>query len=428
MGASLHIPPIQAVHGPRRRTIFWMKNTLATAPTDTVQPEPGVVFPVLGAISLTHLLNDMMQSVLLAIYPVLQGRFDLSFAQVGVITLAFQFSSSLLQPVVGRLTDRRPMPYSLPIGMGFTFCGLLLLSQAWNFPLVVLAATLVGAGSSVFHPESSRVARMASAGHHGLAQSIFQVGGNIGSSIGPLLAALLIVPHGQESVAWVSLAALAGICILCGVSRWYAANLSSVRGRASLRQTDTGLSARQVRGAVSILMLLIFSKYFYLASLSSYFTFYLIDRFGLDIQQAQYSLFVFLAGVATGTLVGGPVGDRIGRKRVIWGSILGTAPFSLALPYANLHWTLILAFCAGVMIASAFPAIIVYAQELMPGKTGTVSGLFFGLAFGMGGIGAAALGRLADATSIAFVYHLCAFLPLLGLAAFFLPDTRRRTV
>nr|WP_066458844.1 MFS transporter [Castellaniella caeni] len=408
-----------------------MKNTLAPASSASLaQPDAAasrqqVAFPVLGAISITHLLNDMMQSVLLAIYPVLQGRFDLSFVQVGFITLAFQFSSSLLQPLVGRFTDRRPLPYSLPIGMGFTCCGLLLLSQAWNFPLVVLAATLVGAGSSVFHPESSRVARMASAGQHGLAQSIFQVGGNIGSSIGPLLAALLIVPRGQGSVAWVSLAALAGICILLGVSRWYAANLTSSRGRSSLRKTDNGLSSRQVRAALAVLLLLIFSKYFYLAGLNSYFTFFLIDRFGLDIQQAQYSLFIFLAGVATGTLVGGPVGDRIGRKRVIWGSILGTAPFSLALPYANLHWTLILVFCAGVMIASAFPAIIVYAQELMPGKTGTVSGLFYGLAFGMAGIGAAVLGKLADVTSITFVYHVCAFLPLLGLAAFFLPDMRQ---
>ncbi|WP_417250860.1 MFS transporter [Castellaniella sp.] len=410
-----------------------MKTTFASsAAAPMIRPEPpaaqpGVAFPVLGAISFTHLLNDMMQSVLLAIYPVLQGRFDLSFVQVGLITLAFQFSSSLLQPLVGRFTDRKPLPYSLPIGMSFTCGGLLLLSQAWSFPLVVLAATLVGAGSSVFHPESSRVARMASAGHHGLAQSIFQVGGNIGSSIGPLLAALLIVPRGQGSVAWVSLAALLGICILIGVSRWYAANLTSVRGRSSLGKVDNGLADRQVRGALMILLLLIFSKYFYLAGLNSYFTFFLMDRFGLDIQQAQYSLFVFLAGVATGTLVGGPVGDRIGRKRVIWGSILGTAPFSLALPYVNLQWTLILVFCAGVMIASAFPAIIVYAQELMPGKTGTVSGLFYGLAFGMAGIGAAVLGKLADLTSIAFVYHLCAYLPLLGLAAFFLPDMRHQS-
>lgn len=400
-------------------------NPAATASTVGTNKDNKVVYPILGAISVTHLLNDMMQSVLLAIYPVLQGIFTLSFVQVGIITLAFQFSSSLLQPLVGRFTDRRPLPYSLPMGMGFTFCGLLLLSQAWNFYMVVIAATLVGAGSSVFHPESSRVARMASAGHHGLAQSIFQVGGNIGSSTGPLLAAFLIVPHGQKSVAWVSIAALTGICILFFVSRWYAANLTSSRGRKSLGKVDNGLSTRQVKSALIVLLILIFSKYFYLAGINSYFTFFLIDRFDVSIQQAQYSLFVFLAGVATGTLVGGPVGDRIGRKSVIWGSILGTAPFSLALPYVNLQWTLILVFCAGVMIASAFPAIIVYAQELMPGKTGTVSGLFYGLAFGMGGIGAAALGKLADTTSIAFVYHVCAFLPLLGLAAVFLPNLRR---
>jgi len=404
-----------------------MKEPLAISPAATMpRASAGVAYPVLGAISVTHMLNDMMQSVLLAIYPILQGKFSLTFVQVGLITLAFQFSASLLQPLVGLLTDKRPMPYSLPTGMGFTFCGLILLSIAGSFPVVVLAATLVGMGSSVFHPESSRVARMASSGRHGLAQSIFQVGGNIGSSIGPLLAALLIVPHGQASIAWVSLAALAGIFILVMVGRWYAANLGGVRGRAgSLRKTETTLSRHQVGSAVSILLVLIFSKYFYLAGITSYFTFYLMDRFGLPIQQAQVSLFVFLAGVATGTMIGGPIGDRIGRKRVIWGSILGAAPFTLLLPYANLQWTLILVFCAGAMIASAFPAIVVYAQELMPGKTGTVSGLFFGFAFGMGGIGAALLGKLADTTSIEFVYHVCSYLPLLGLAAFFLPDMRR---
>lgn len=405
-----------------------MKEPLATSPAVSAPPASGsrVAYPVLGAISVTHMLNDMMQSVLLAIYPILQGNFQLTFVQIGLITLAFQFSASLLQPFVGLLTDKRPMPYSLPIGMGFTFCGLILLSMAGSFPVIVLAATLVGIGSSVFHPESSRVARMASAGQHGLAQSIFQVGGNIGASIGPLLAALLIVPHGQRSIAWVSLAALAAILILIMVGRWYAANLGGARGRAgSLRKTDTSWTRGQVGGAISILLLLIFSKYFYLAGLTSYFTFYLMDRFELPIQQAQISLFIFLAGVATGTMVGGPIGDRIGRKQVIWGSILGAAPFTLLLPYANLQWTLVLAFCAGVMIASAFPAIVVYAQELMPGRTGTVSGLFFGFAFGMGGIGAALLGKLADATSIGFVYHVCSYLPLLGLAAFFLPDTSR---
>lgn len=390
--------------------------------------DSGVAFGILGAISVSHLLNDMMQSVLLALYPLLKGNFSLSFAQVGVITLAFQFSSSLLQPVIGAFTDRSPKPYSLPVGMGFTLSGLLLLSQAWNFASVVAAATLIGIGSSVFHPESSRVARMASAGQHGLAQSIFQVGGNAGSSLGPLIAALLIVPFGQASVIWVSLAALAAMLILTRVSRWYAANLHGVRGRSSLGRTETGLSRRQVRSALVVLLVLIFSKYFYLAGLNSYLTFYLMHRFGLPIQSAQYCLFVFLFAVAVGTVVGGPVGDRIGRKRVIWGSILGVAPFALLLPYASLLWTIVLVFIIGLIIASAFSAILVYAQELVPGRTGMISGMFFGLAFGMAGIGAAALGSLADATSIEFVYKVCSFLPLLGLAAFMLPERRSRKV
>ncbi len=384
----------------------------------------GVAFGVLGAISVAHLLNDMMQSILLAIYPVLKGSFNLSFAQVGVITLAFQFSSSLLQPLIGHFTDKRPKPYSLPVGMGFTLLGLLLLSQAWNFPSVVVAASLIGMGSSVFHPESSRVARMASAGQHGLAQSIFQVGGNLGSSLGPLVAALIIVPFGQGSVAWFSLAALLAMLILFQVSRWYSYHLNSARGRSTLAKIDTGLTRRQVVRALAILLVLVFSKYFYLAGLNSYLTFYLMHRFGVSIQYAQYCLFVFLFAVALGTVVGGPVGDRIGRKRVILGSILGAAPFALMLPYANLFWTIALVFVIGIVIASAFSAILVYAQELAPGKTGTISGLFFGLAFGMAGIGAAALGALADATSIEFVYHVCAFLPLLGVAAFLLPNPR----
>ncbi len=394
--------------------------------TAQATPAPtGVVYGVLGAISVSHLLNDMMQSVLLALYPVLQGRFSLSFAEVGLITLAFQFSSSLLQPLIGFFTDKRPLPFSLPVGMGFTFTGLLLLSQAWNFHSVVAAAMLIGMGSSVFHPESSRVARMASAGRHGLAQSIFQVGGNIGSSIGPLLAALIIVPFGQRSVAWVSLAALLAMFILYHVSRWYSVNLTSVRGRKSLSKVDTGLTRKQVISALSVLLLLIFSKFFYLTGLNSYFTFYLMHHFGVSIQFAQYCLFVFLVGVAIGTITGGPIGDRIGRKRIIWGSILGAAPFTLLLPFVSLFWTIVLVFIIGVIIASAFPAIIVYAQELVPGKTGTISGLFFGLAFGMAGIGAAVLGMLADATSIEFVYHVCSFLPLLGIAAFLLPNTDR---
>ncbi|MEO6958640.1 MAG: MFS transporter [Burkholderiaceae bacterium] len=400
-------------------------NQVAT-PAIQATKAPGVAYRVLGAISVAHLLNDMMQSVLLALYPVLQGTFNLSFAQVGVITLAFQFSSSLLQPLIGSFTDKRPLPFSLPVGMGFTMAGLILLSQAWDFPSVVAAAMLIGTGSSVFHPESSRVARMASSGHHGLAQSIFQVGGNLGSSIGPLLAALFIVPFGQNGVAWISLAALLGMVILYRVSRWYSFNLTSVRGRSSLRKTDTGLAHSQVVVAFTILMVLVFSKFLYLSSLNSYFTFYLMHHFGLSIQNAQYCLFVFLLGVAVGTISGGPVGDRIGRKRIILGSILGAAPFTLILPFANLYWTVVLVFVIGVVIASAFPAIIVYAQELAPGRTGAVSGMFFGFAFGIAGIGAAALGMLADKTSIEFVYHVCAFLPLLGVVAFLLPDMKER--
>jgi len=397
----------------------------AAAPALKSSGTSGVAYGVLAAISVTHLLNDMMQSILLALYPVLKANFSLSFAQVGVITLAFQFSASMLQPLVGHITDKRPKPYSLPMGMGFTLVGLLLLSQAWNFASVIIAAALVGMGSSVFHPESSRVARMASAGQHGLAQSIFQVGGNLGSSLGPLLAALIIVPFGQGSVAWFSLAALAAIVILVRVSAWYSFHLNSARGRSSLAKADTGLTRKQILGALAVLLVLIFSKYFYTASLNSYLTFYVMHRFGVSVQDSQYCLFVFLLALALGTLIGGPVGDRIGRKRVIWGSILGTAPFALMLPFANLFWTIVLIFVIGVVIASAFSAILVYAQELMPGKTGTISGLFFGLGFGMGGIGAAALGALADVTSIEFVYQVCAFLPLLGVCAFLLPNERR---
>lgn len=389
-------------------------------------PKQGVAYGVLGAISVTHMLNDMIQSVLVAIYPILKGNFDLSFAQIGAITLAFQMSASMLQPLIGASTDRHPRPYSLPVGMSFTLMGLLLLSQASNFPSVLVAAVLIGMGSAVFHPESSRVARMASAGQHGLAQSIFQVGGNLGQSLGPLLAALIIVPHGQPSVVWFSLAALLAILILTQVSRWYSNNLTGVRGRSSLSKTETGLSRKQVKSALIVLLILIFSKYFYLAGLKSYLTFYLIDRFAVSIQYAQYCLFIFFLAVAVGTMVGGPLGDRIGRKYVIWGSILGAAPFALILPFANLFWTIGLVFVIGLVIASAFSAIIVYAQELIPGKTGMVSGLFFGLAFGMAGIGAAALGVLADATSIEFVYHVCAFLPLLGIVAVFLPDLKDR--
>jgi len=391
----------------------------ATAPA-----EPRTAFAVLGAISFSHLLNDMIQSLIVAIYPVLKSGFDLSFAQVGLITLTYQLTASLLQPLVGLASDRRPMPYSLPVGMGFTLCGLLLLAVAPNFTLLLVAAALVGTGSSVFHPESSRVARMASGGKHGLAQSLFQVGGNTGASLGPLLAAWIIVPHGRGSVAWFSLAALLAIAVLLRVSGWYRAH-HATRGAARRYHAHVTLSRNRVLLSLLILGLLIFSKYFYLASLSSYYTFYLIHRFGVSVQSAQTHLFVFLAAVAAGSLIGGPVGDRIGRKWVIWISILGVAPFSLLLPHADLFWTGMLSVVIGLVLSSAFSAILVYAQELLPGRVGMVSGLFFGFAFGMGGIGAAVLGAIADVRGIEYVYRLCAFLPLMGLITVFLPELDR---
>nr|WP_235577799.1 MFS transporter [Rhodanobacter sp. Root561] len=372
------------------------------------------------------MLNDMIQSLILAIYPLLKGSFHLSFAQVGLITLTFQLTASLLQPLVGMVTDKRPMPYSLPVGMGFTLCGLLLLAVAPNFPVLLLAVALVGTGSSVFHPESSRVARMASGGRHGLAQSLFQVGGNTGSSLGPLLAAWIIVPHGRGSVAWFSLAALLAIVVLLQVGRWYGRH-HVARSKSPSRHLDViALSRNQIIGALAILGLLIFSKYFYLASLSSYYTFYLIHKFGVSVQSAQVHLFVFLFAVAAGSLIGGPVGDRVGRKWVIWVSILGVAPFTLLLPHANLMWTGVLTVVIGLILASAFSAILVYAQELIPGRVGMISGLFFGFAFGMGGIGAAILGGLADTHGIEYVYGLCAYLPLMGLITVFLPSIEKR--
>lgn len=399
------------------------------APAAAPQPavaDPSTAFAVLGAISVAHLMNDMIQSILLAIYPMLKDSFSLSFAQIGLITLVYQLAASLLQPFIGFYTDRNPKPYSLPVGMGFTLAGLLLLSVAPSFGWLLVAAVLVGTGSSVFHPESSRVARMASGGRHGLAQSLFQVGGNVGSALGPLLAALFIIPHGQRSVAWFSLAALFGMVVLTGIGRWYAANRARLKPRARREGAGNGLTRNQVLGALGVLGLLVFSKYFYLASLNSYFTFYLIDKFALSVREAQLYLFLFLAAVAVGTVVGGPVGDRIGRKIVIWVSILGVAPFTLLLPYANLFWTGVLVVVIGVVLASAFSAIVVYAQELVPGKVGMIAGLFFGFAFGMGGLGAAALGKLADATSIGYVYQVCAYLPLLGIVAVLLPDVERK--
>ena len=379
------------------------------------------VYAILASISVCHLLNDMMQSLLPAIFPILKSSFGLDFAQIGLIALANQLTASLLQPVVGLYTDRRPRPYSLVAGMTFTLAGLLLLATTQTFGLLLVAAALVGVGSSVFHPESSRIARLASGGQHGFAQSFFQTGGNLGSSIGPLLAAFIVLPHGQRSIAWFSLAALAAITILWRVGRWYSQHQIAGAVRRSAAAAHT-LSRHQVWRAMAVLMALVFSKYVYLSSLASYFTFFLIHRFDLSVRSAQLHLFAFLAAVATGTFVGGPVGDRIGRKYVIWGSILGVLPFSLALPYANLFWTGVLSVLIGLILASAFSAILVYAQELVPGRVGLVSGLFFGFAFGIGGLGAAVLGEVADHAGIDLVYRVCSLLPAIGLLATFLPD------
>ncbi len=365
----------------------------------------------------------MMQSLLPAIYPILKSSFRLDFGQVGLITLTYQLTASLLQPLVGLYTDRRPQPYSLPVGMGFTLTGLFLLAIAPRFGILLCAAALMGMGSSVFHPESSRVARMASGGQLGLAQSVFQVGGNLGSSLGPLLAAFIVLPRGQSSVAWFSLAALLGIFVLINVGRWYKTH-ELTKSRSKHSREHAVLPRRTIVISLSVLVALIFSKYFYLASLTSYYTFYLMSKFHVTVQSAQIHLFLFLGAVAAGTIIGGPVGDRLGRKVVIWCSILGVLPFTLALPYANLFWTSVLSVVIGLILASAFSAILVYAQELLPGKVGMISGLFFGFAFGMAGVGAAVLGELADFTDIHFVYRVCSFLPVIGLLTAFLPDLR----
>lgn len=389
----------------------------AAPPADAVK----LHIRILGAISFSHFLNDMLQSLIVAIYPLLKGNYHLSFTQIGLITLAYQCTASLLQPLVGLYTDRRPQPYSLVVGMGFTLTGLLLLSQAHSFESILGAAALVGAGSSIFHPESSRVARMASGGRHGLAQSIFQVGGNGGTATGPLLAALIVLPFGQASLSWFAPVALLAILVLWQVGNWYSHQHRTQRHRPV---TKPPLSRNKIIGLMGLLMLLVVSKHFYLASLTSYFIFYLIHHFGVSVQSAQLHLFVFLAAVAVGTVLGGPIGDRIGRKRVILFSILGVAPFTLALPHVNLFWTGVLIIPIGFILASAFSAILVYAQELMPDKVGMVSGLFFGFAFGVGGLGAASLGRLADYAGIEFVYSVCAWLPLAGILALWLPDLR----
>ena len=388
-------------------------------------------FNLLGALSFSHFLNDMMQSLIVAIYPLLKGEFHLSFVQIGTITLTYQICASLLQPLIGIYTDKHPKPYSLSAGMGFTLVGIVTLAFAPNYTSVLAAAALIGAGSAIFHPESSRIARLASGGRHGLAQSIFQVGGNAGSAMGPLLAAWIILPQGQPSLAWFAIAAVVAIVVLARVGGWYKRQHIDRPKAAAISAAIAPVSPARVRWSIAVLVLLIFSKYFYVASITSYFSFYLIDRFHISVRSAQLHLFVFLLAMALGTLFGGPLGDRIGRKRVIWVSILGIAPFTLMLPYVDLMWVGILTFIIGLILSSAFSAIVVFAQELMPGNLGAVSGLFFGFAFGIGGIGAAVLGGLADQHGIQFVYRICAFLPLIGMVAAFLPNiehNNRRTV
>jgi FSR family fosmidomycin resistance protein-like MFS transporter len=383
-----------------------------------------VAVPVLAAISVSHFLNDLIQSLLPAIYPILKESFRLDFGQIGLLTLTFQITASLLQPVVGYYTDKRPRPFSLVVGMGFTLIGLLTLSRADSYSLLLLGAAFVGMGSSVFHPESSRVARMASGGQHGLAQSVFQVGGNAGTAIGPLLAAFIVVPLGQPSIAWFSLVALLAMIILFNVGRWYRAKLVALKAKPRPAEVKSKHTRRRIAWSIAVLMLLVFSKNFYTSSITSYFTFYLISKFQLSVQDAQVHLFIFLGAIAAGTVLGGPIGDRIGRKYVIWFSILGVLPFTLILPYANLFWTGILSVVIGLILSSAFSAILVYATELVPGRVGVIAGLFFGFSFGMGGLGAAVLGQLADWTSIETVYHVCSFLPAIGLLAYFLPHEK----
>jgi FSR family fosmidomycin resistance protein-like MFS transporter len=391
----------------------------------TIQSRPastGTVIPVLSAVSFCHMLNDMMQALLPAVYPILRGDFSLSFAQIGILTLVYQITASILQPLIGFYTDSRPQPYLLPFAMLASMVGLITLAFAPSYHALLVGAALLGLGSSIFHPESSRIARLSSGGAHGLAQSVFQVGGNFGSALGPLLAAYIVLPRGQNGLAWVAIAALGGMVIMTWLGHWYRINGHARRPARRAATRHPSVSAGQVRLAMAVLVVLIFSKYIYLASITNYYTFYMMHRFGLTTQSAQVSQFVFFAAVATGTVIGGPIGDRIGRKKVIWASILGVLPFTLALPYAGLEMTIALSVVIGVVISSAFPAIVVYAQELIPGRTGMISGLFFGLIFGVGGIGAAALGSLADHSGIDFVYQLCSYLPLIGLLTALLPN------
>ena len=405
-----------------------MSQTASAPPTNQAEPVPGAVLQVLLTLSAAHMMNDILQALLPAIYPLLKDSYHLSFTQIGLISLTYQVTGSLLQPVVGFYTDRRPKPYSLPIGMTVTLIGLIVLSQANSFGLLCVSAATVGIGSSIFHPEASRVARMASGGQHGFAQSLFQVGGNFGTSLGPLLAAAIIIPRGQGHILWFTGLALVGIIVLTRIGGWYQRNLARLvtKPRAAGAAELPRLTSRQVIFALGILVVLIFSKYFYLISLTNYYTFYLMDKFAVSVQAAQIYLFIFLFAVAAGTIIGGPVGDRIGRKRVIWISILGVAPFSLALPHFGLLGTVILTVFIGLILASAFSAILVYAQELVTGNVGLIAGLFFGLAFGAAGIGSALLGRLADHTSIGYVFTVSAFFPLLGLLTAFLPEVEAK--
>ncbi|MBL0143918.1 MAG: MFS transporter [Betaproteobacteria bacterium] len=406
-----------------------MQKAVVAEPTDVIAPTrmtgQEAVFPILISLGVCHLLNDLMSSLIPALYPMLKQQFHLDFTQIGMITLAFQLTASLLQPTIGIYTDRRPQPYSLVIGMGATLIGLVLLSMANAYASVLLAAALVGMGSAVFHPEASRVARMASGGRYGVAQSLFQVGGNLGSAIGPLLAAFIVLPRGQGAIAWFSLAALLAMMLLTRVGMWYAAHQRHTRKVTRAAAGVAEIPRARVIFFVFLLMILVFSKSVYTSSLTSFFTFYLIERFHLSVQDAQVQLFIFMAAIAVGTLVGGPVSDRIGRRPMIWISVLGALPFTLLLPYANLFWTDVLTIVIGLLMASTLPAILVYAHELMPGRIGLVSGMFFGFSFGLGGLGAAVLGRIADASGIAFVYQLCSYLPAIGLIVWFLPDLER---
>jgi len=397
---------------------------IKTTPDLQMPQASPLVLRIIGAVALAHLFNVLFQAVLRSIYPLLKDKYDLTFTQIGLITLTFQLTASLLQPWVGNYTDRHPNPLLLPCGMVCTLVGILMLSQVGSFPLILLAAALVGVGSSTFHPEASRVARLASGGRYGFAQSTFQVGGNAGSAFGPLLAAAIIIPYGQGNVAWFGLFALFAVGLRYVISRWYRTHLSLCKLKAGQKATH-GLSKRRVLSALVVLGLLVFSKYFYMASLTSYYTFFLIQKFDVSIANSQMYLFLFLGAVAAGTFFGGPIGDRIGRKAVIWFSILGVAPFTLLLPYADLFWTSVLSVVIGFILASAFSAIVVYAQELVPGNVGMIAGIFFGLMFGFGGIGAALLGHLADIHGIEYVYKLCSYLPLFGVLAIFLPRSKK---